>query len=128
VSARQHQQKKQTMLSKIVSIVTFPFTFGYNYIDARPSGATYRKVVRTVKPARETSGLVVLSVGDQVVAELGHEPLEVATKTLAFVGDLRRSQAGAIAKLDRQQRQAENEAADKAQAPEICVSTAPATA
>ena len=110
------------LMNKLKQLVIAPFKWGYNAVDTRPSGSAYRRVSRQVTAVAGREGEVALVVGkgltqDMPVVEVikANDPVEAVNATLAFVGNLRRSKAGAINRVSKQISTAARKAA-KAQA------------
>lgn len=97
------------MLNKLKQFVIAPFKWGFNAVDTRPSGSAYRRVARQVTAVASNDGEVALVVGQGLTADMpviesikASNPVEAVNATLAFVGGLRRSKAGAINRVHRQ--------------------------
>ena len=97
------------MLAKLKSIITAPFRWGFEAVDTRPSGSSYRKVTRQLTAIDTTTpGEIALVVGEGNTTKLpvvdvikAETPAQAVNAALKYVGNLRRSKVRAIHKLHK---------------------------
>lgn len=98
------------MLAKLKQIVLAPFKWGFEAVDTRPSGGTYRRMTKQLTAVEGGKpGEIALVVGKGRVTNMpvvevikAETPVEAVNATLKMIGGLRRSKAAAINKVSKQ--------------------------
>ena len=96
------------MFARLKTIVTAPFRWGFEAVDTRPSGKTYRRFTNQLHAVQQEDGKVALTVGKGLTDTLrvvdtikANTPAEAVNATLKLVGGLRRTKAKAVNQIHR---------------------------